>query len=420
MQRVRSRVLLASVLFFMAAFGFRMVLYFAFPNYGMISPREMERVARCWAETGQLCNPYATPTGPTAHVAPVYPVLLGSLYRAFGAETAQGRFAQAALSWTLCGIRSALLIPLALAIGLSFRTGVMAAALSTFFISAFHTELRGPWDAPLSALFLMGLTWLAARFSRSPDFRVRSAALLGVASGCAALENPATLPIIAGYCLAAGYVYRPPLRQYSGWLLTLGIAGLLVLIPWAARNQRVLGSPLLFRSNFGMELAVAYNPEGATSSLESAIVRYEPGVNEELSRRIASMGEVAFNKEEQRQAIDRIKQDPRRAARMFLAHLVYFWFPPAENRIFRVILAGLTLTSVFGMVLLWKHNRRPAALILIIWLSFPLIYYILVWSSRYRYPMEWSMILASASLLDVAWCKIRIERDNRLPARICS
>jgi hypothetical protein len=41
----------------------------------------MERVARNLAEIGTLGNPYLVPTGPSAHHAPFYPLLLSLIYR---------------------------------------------------------------------------------------------------------------------------------------------------------------------------------------------------------------------------------------------------------------------------------------------------------------------------------------------------
>ena len=44
-------------------------------------------------------------------------------------------------------------------------------------------------------------------------------------------------------------------RVVFGALMQAAVA-LLVLLPWAARNYIVLGKPILFRSNFGLELAI--------------------------------------------------------------------------------------------------------------------------------------------------------------------
>jgi len=49
---------------------------------------EILNVARTLAETGTFGNPYtALPTGPTAHVAPIYPMFLALLIKLFGYAT---------------------------------------------------------------------------------------------------------------------------------------------------------------------------------------------------------------------------------------------------------------------------------------------------------------------------------------------
>src|SRR5689334_2844210 len=46
---------------------------------------EMASAAITFARTGQIANAYMSmPTGPTAHVAPLYPMLIGVVYRVFG------------------------------------------------------------------------------------------------------------------------------------------------------------------------------------------------------------------------------------------------------------------------------------------------------------------------------------------------
>jgi hypothetical protein len=399
-------------LVFLAAVVFRAALYFAFPNFGTIPPREMERVARCWAETGEFCNPYATPTGPSAHVAPVYPILLGAVYRIFGAYTPHAMLAQAILSWVLCALRCALLIPLAAALRLPDRTGIIAAILSTLFIGAFHTELRGAWDAPLSALCLMALVWVAAKFSSPSDFTLARSAILGLGVGIALLINPALLPVVAGFCLLAAWVYWPGFLRYSLWLLALGAGILIALTPWTLRNLHALGSPILLRSDFGLELALAYNQSGATSVLEPEMLRLHPTINPEVSGQIAALGEVEFNRRKKQEALERIRANPARAARMFAAHVIYFWFPPAGNFSFRMLLAGLTVVSFLGLPLLWRESLRAGALISVVWAGFPLVYYITMWSSRYRYPMEWSMLLAAAALLDFLLRRARFGQTS--------
>ena len=80
----RSRLFTSVIVIFALAFALRLTLAILFPTFGVAAPSEMERVARSWAMTGQLANPYLVPTGPTAHLAPLYPMLTGSILWMFG------------------------------------------------------------------------------------------------------------------------------------------------------------------------------------------------------------------------------------------------------------------------------------------------------------------------------------------------
>src|SRR5258708_4921704 len=49
---------------------------------------EIVNVAHHLAERGTFDDPYKSPTGPTAHVAPGYPFFLSAVYRLFGTSQA--------------------------------------------------------------------------------------------------------------------------------------------------------------------------------------------------------------------------------------------------------------------------------------------------------------------------------------------
>lgn len=400
------------MLVFVLAFAFRLGLAVAFPNFGVAAPGEMERIAQSFATTGQLANPYLTTTGPTAHVAPLYPILIGSIYSVFGSGD-RGRFVQTIFSCVMAALRCALIIPLTILLGLGFRTGCLAAALSTLYISAFNTELRGWWEAPLCALAVMAAVALAKRFDNQPEFSIRTAAGYGLFAGAAlSLSPPLLLMLATLLLLTAKPGLRAP-RAYALWLGGIIVTAALVLLPWTIRNARVLGSPIVFRSNFGLELSLAYNDSQQASAMDPGIVSTHPLHNVAVSEEVARLGEVSFNRNRQRQATEWIEAHPLAAARLMVRHAFYFWFPPAENIIVRLIFAGLTLFALAGLVTMYRLNARSATLIALVWITFPLIYYITYWSSRYRYPMEWTLVLCSAVLIEQLWQRLR----GKSPAR---
>ncbi|MDQ2776451.1 MAG: hypothetical protein M3Y57_16280, partial [Acidobacteriota bacterium] len=66
---------------FLLAFLVRLAFVVAFHPYRDLTRYELERTAISLAHTGVYGNPYAIPTGPTAHVSPGYTLLLAGLFR---------------------------------------------------------------------------------------------------------------------------------------------------------------------------------------------------------------------------------------------------------------------------------------------------------------------------------------------------
>ncbi len=75
--RAPHRPWLAPLLIFLIAFAFRLDTVFTGPSSHtrVLRNHEPQSVAESLVRTGQFANPFHTPTGPTAHLAPFQPVL---------------------------------------------------------------------------------------------------------------------------------------------------------------------------------------------------------------------------------------------------------------------------------------------------------------------------------------------------------
>ena len=355
---------------------------------------EMERVARAWAETGQLANPYILPTGPTAHVLPVYPVVLGTIYRICGTGHA-GQAAQGLFSAVLAALRCALILPLALFLGFDRASAALAAALGVLYIPAFATELRGGWEAPLAALLLMALVYAFVRRIRQDTLSLKEAGVCGVLTALCWLTSAALIPVAAGYAAITAFTARARLRQRASWIAVYAITTILFVLPWGIRNEARLGRFILLRSNLGLEVWMAYHA-GASAGALDPVNNLHPAVNLQQARRVQRLGEIRFNQEVLAESLKWIQADPLQAAKLTLLHFTYFWLPPAQTLLVRLLRVSLTLLAWAGCWMLWR-TRHPAFLpVLTIWLTFPLIYIIVYWSSRYRYPIEWTLLLCAA------------------------
>src|SRR5216684_1072972 len=72
------------IVLFLLTIVVRLGLFFALHRQQVILRSEVEHVAMSLARDGSFGSPYRIPTGPTAHVAPIYPFVLSFAYRLFG------------------------------------------------------------------------------------------------------------------------------------------------------------------------------------------------------------------------------------------------------------------------------------------------------------------------------------------------
>src|SRR5713101_6923640 len=116
---------------------------------------ELEQVAQSLALLGSFGNPYLHPSGPTAHVAPGVPLLLGMIYAIFGIGW-QGELVKRFLAALGCSVQYALLPRVAMALGLPRLTGAIAGLLAALIpYKGFMETTDSPWEQPYVALALV-------------------------------------------------------------------------------------------------------------------------------------------------------------------------------------------------------------------------------------------------------------------------
>jgi hypothetical protein len=148
---------------FLLAVALRLALLFGTGLYLKRDRTEMASEAVAFTRTREIANPYmALPTGPTAHVAPLYPMLMGVVYRLFG-DGETGETIKQLLASCVSSARVPLVVLLALGFGLGEGVALTAGLVSAVYIGAFETELRGDWEGPLAADVLLLLVLWASR-----------------------------------------------------------------------------------------------------------------------------------------------------------------------------------------------------------------------------------------------------------------
>jgi hypothetical protein len=366
----------------------------------------MMSVAATFADTGEIADPYMElPTGPTAHVGPIYPMLIGYVYRVLG-DGDTGEMAKQILSCTISSGRSFLLVVLALALGLSEWTALCAGLISAVYIGAYETELKGDWEGPLAANVLIFLILWGYRISWRRVPRAREGFLYGLSWGVALLIAPSLLPVGAGLTLAAflsGWIgAQPAARRAFTLALVCSAAGCaLSLSPWIVRNYLVLGGFVWGRDNFGLELSVSNGPSAQWSDSLNGVRMHmvHPSRSRQAAEKVLAQGELAFNRDRKLEAVQWIQRNPGEFARLTVQRTFYFWFPPGRNLAHEFALGGFTLLAFGGLWFLWRQSLPAGVIVAVLWASYPLIYCLIQWSSRYRQPIEWSLALCAGAAL---------------------
>jgi hypothetical protein len=392
---------------------------------------ELERAAISLARHGSLANVYSETSGPSAHVAPLYPLLLAGLYRVFGWDTVAAILAQefCAVAVTTAGFM--LLPTVARKARLSVAAGWAAAYGLALLPVNLWVETTGGWEQPYSALALLGLFLCFCRLQDEHWHRPRTVLLTGLLLGVIALLSPSLLPAGALMTLAEFGSQRADRRRVvAGGLLMALVAGLL-LAPWVVRNYLTFGHFIPFRSNFGLEFALGNNPQANGMT-------YPPpadGPPHRLTRHpyrdaaerahLAEVGEWEYMHEKQSAALSWVAANPGQALRLTARRFRLFWFPPADvwpahasahaakAAVFDAVGFG-ALACLAGLVLV-GHPRRWLLAGSVIGPS--LIYVVTHVDPRYRYPVFGLTALLSAQAVFSVGAAVARSRRTKRPER---
>jgi hypothetical protein len=409
----------AFLLIFAVGVTWRMLISLARGTYTDLLRYEMERAALSLAHTGRLADPYLIPTGYTAHVAPGYALLLAAIFRIFGTGYI-AEIVKELVSSSAAAAQYAFLPLIAPALGIGRRAGIAAALFGAFYPVKFAAEVVGDWEASFAGLALVLLIWAVAATWRTRNFTASRGAWQGLGWGAALLISPSLLPILI-VTVALGFFLLGRRRpgQYLAYAAAMSLMTALCLAPWAWRNQRVLGAPVFTRSNFGLELWLSNNdlagplePENDSSRLYHAL---HPSENLREAEAVRRMGEVAYNRDRLRLGLRWIRAHPRRFAILTAERFLYTWFP-RTGRPRDAVLWCLTITSALGLTALWRSQRIFALLLASCLCAYTGAYYLIQVDVRYRYPIDWIVLITAAHFLAVAaayvTARLRIEQTR--------
>jgi 4-amino-4-deoxy-L-arabinose transferase-like glycosyltransferase len=349
---------------------------------------EMGRIGRSLATGQGFSNPFNETTGATAWEAPLYPFLIGGVFKVFGIYS----HASALVLLTTNSIFSALTcIPIFLIAKRCFSEKVAVWTSWTWALlpSVMYWCTRWVWETSLAALLLTMIFWLALTLEEKEG--IKPWLEFGALWGVAALTNTALLSFLPVSGLWAWYRRRKRGQSSLAGVVLASLVFMACITPWLVRNYKTFGQFVFLRSNFGAELRLGNGPGASGTWMEYL----HPTQNVFAMRSYRQLGEIGYVAVRKHEALTFIREDYARFAGLSLKRFIYYWggiprlseipaLAPVKNWVF---LASSVL-AFWGLGRALRQRRPGAWLFFWLILSYPTVYYFVFPHPRYRHPIE--------------------------------
>jgi hypothetical protein len=378
---------------------------------------ELRNAAISWAHTGWIADAFRAGSGPTAHVGALPPVIPGLVFRLFGVDSP-------ATSLTLTMLSALVVVATALVLSRAFaRLGTPAAlrgaAVVLISVLPLHYELESRslriYENGYAALALALLLLAVVRLDQRGMVTVRDVVGLSAFTAFIVALSPTV-----GFC-AIAMLGVLALRRLN-WSGRFGAVAILAVIltltslPWALRNQAVLGEMVWTRGNFGLEFAVgthaaAVTPADPGATYLARLAQVHPHGSDAPYRAMqAAGGELPYARNLGRETWAWVAAHPLDAVTIWARHWREFFFPPpfmwlhtappdaaTPARLIAVdVIAALALVGLFGALArrqwMFLYLMPPVLLL-------PLPYLLTQPLVRYRYAIASLLIFLAADCL---------------------
>ncbi len=362
---------------------------------------EVSQIAGALAGGHGYTSPFGGPSGPTAWIPPVYPALCAIIFKLLGGYSLRS------VIWVLVmnSLFSAFtIIPLVQVAERLFdrRIALLSGWLWAVVPYFAKWSITWIWETTLSTLLLL---WLLLQFLKLRDeLKDRNTkpwhwVAFGLLWGLAMLTNPSVLTVV-GLC----FLWLLRERGFRVWkpMATAILMCAIVISPWLLRNRVVMHRWIFIRSNLGYELFLG-NYHGSSGACGGGIHIW---MNGDEWRRYISMGEAAFIEVHARSAKLFIRQYPLEFLQLCLRRFLDVWdgrvllMRPAWAKVWLSWLYPVfTVTTVSGLLVMWRKRIPLTTLIFLIFLVYPWPYYIACAQSRFRHLVDPLILMIAVFLV---------------------
>lgn len=374
---------------------------------------EAGRIARSIAQGEGFSNPLFGRTGPTAWLTPVYPYLLAGIFKIFGVYSKASAIVALALD---CLFSAVTCIPVYLIARKSFgeATAGWAGWAWAFFPYAIFFAADFIWATTLTTL-LTTLVFLLTLYLED-SASVWPWIGFGALSGLGALTDPVVMSVAPVLGAWAWYRRYRSGERWCGYGAGAVLAVVLIVSPWFVRNYETFHKVIPFRSCLGLEVYFGNNQD----SWHWGPPGYHPSDNENEWREYQQLGEIAYTSKKFHQGIEFIDAHRSLYVKQTLRRVVYLWTgfwsfsrrylneEPADpfNTVF---CTGLSVLTLMGLRRAWLADHAIAMPYILVFLFFPIIYYLTHPEDYYRRPIDPQYVVLAAYAV-TSWIAERQRR----------
>jgi len=363
---------------------------------------EMGRIGQAIALGQGFASPYGGSTGPTAWEPPLYPYLIGGVFKVFGIYSN----ASAIVLLSINSLFTALTcIPIFFVGKRVFgeKVALWSAWVWALLPYAMYWSLHWIWDTTFAPLLLSLVFLVALKLETWSGWK--GWIWFGILWGVIALSNPSMLSFLP--CCGLWVWYRRSKRRTPsfGGVVAASLVFFAVISPWIVRNHAVFGKFMFVRNDFGYELRLGNGP-----SAGGRLMAYlQPNLNVLELQIYTQLGEPQYEERCKRMAFEWIRENPKRFAIVSLKRFFYYWDNTTKETNSKSPVdfrnSGFLATSVLSVWGIFRAVRKklPGAwLFLWLILVFPTVYYFVYPGARYRHPIEPELLIPAVFLLSEA------------------
>jgi hypothetical protein len=353
---------------------------------------EMVGIAHSLVTNGVYGNPFVVfhHTGPTAANPPMYPLFLALLLKVFN-NWHWVVIAAIASNIAANALTAAWLPRVSLAFYGDLWPGILGAIL---WLAAAPLDVSWDESFTMAGLLLFCLSTSSRLWRDSPFL---SALLAGGIAGVVFLLNPSSLLVFSPWVVYLIVRRESTLRQGGILFATLT----LIISVWAGRNYLRLGA-FVVRTNLGMTLYASdidcAEPSLAAEEANGCYNLHHPNRSAREAQLLLTLGEVEYDRRRTADAESWIRTHQSRFWTLAFQRFLQFWLPPLDSQhppLNTWAIRVATVLSIPGLLVMIYRREPVTWFVLTVLFLYPLLYYAVVSSERYRYPVFWLSLLAA-------------------------